>query len=1191
MVVQNPDTAHYDGMPRSAIMTGLVDYVLDVEDIPAALIDYLRQSVRFERLAEPLLGDSDDKLVRILTLLQVRTGHDFRHYKRNTLVRRLHRRMTVNHLPGIEDYLLHVQKHPEELEALDKDLLISVTSFFREPEMWNTLEEKVIQSLVERCTEHEPLRIWVPGCATGEEAYSLAMLVDELVERGKLECPVQIYATDIDKEALEAGRRGLYPENVVEQISSERLSRFFSRDPSGMYLVNKRLREMVVFAPQNLISDPPFSKIDLITCRNVLIYIQPELQRKIITLFHFALRDGGYLVLGNSESVGQRADLFEPVSKRWRIYRQRSSISRIPLDLPLSVGSGRRAGDIIHKHAVPRSVRYADITKAQLIQRFAPPSVLVGANFETLFFSGVTRDLLSHPQGAHTDNIVEMAEPWLRPKLRTALQKAATERREVTLGGIRQSGGGDHALRLTVAPVAERHEEAGLFLVSFEYEPAEVPPPRPSPEELSEESVIHSLEEELRQSREELQSTIEEMETSNEELKASNEEVMSMNEELQSSNEELEASREELQSLNEELSTVNSELQDKVHELELITDDLDNLLTSSHIATIFVSTDFRIKRYTPSATQLLNLIPGDVGRPLRDITRKFTDDALFEDAKQVLRELTPSHREVPGDEGTWFVRRIYPYRTQDNRIEGVVITFSDVTELKAAQQRIEQYAAIVQSAQEAIYGTDLNGIVTSWNPSAERIYGYSTEEMIGQPVMPIVPDDRKPEFNEVLGRLAQGEAVERMETVRRRKDGERVDVSLTISPHRDAGGAILGASVIARDITAQKRAETKNAALDRRLRRRVAELQAIFDTAPIGIAVAADPMCQAITLNAAGAAILRVEPGCPLTVDAADGVGEPSGPLCESEGRALEAPLMQRAAEENKDIRDVVIERKLPDGERRMLSVNASPLHDEEKQVCGVVATLTDVTEREQAEQEIKRLNDFLTARNTELAATNQELETFVYSVSHDLRTPLRSINGFVQFLSEDCAGQLDAQGREYLDRVRSGTVKLGLILDDLLKLARLSRSKVERTTLDLSGLAGSIVASLREHDPERVVDVSIAHGLNAAADATLTELALSNLLGNAWKFTAKKREPHIEFGAFEHDGVTVYYVRDNGCGFDNEYKDKMFKPFHRLHSDNEFAGTGVGLAIVERIIRLHGGRTWAEGAVGEGATIYFTIG
>jgi PAS domain S-box-containing protein len=1432
-MVQAPETAQYDGMPRSAIMTGLVDYVLPVEQIPSTLVGYIRHSLTLGRLAEPLLTEAEEKLHRILTLLHVRTGHDFRYYKKNTLVRRLQRRMTVNHITELGGYLDLIQNHPEELESFDKDLLISVTMFFREPEVWEALQETVVPKLIERCTEKQPVRIWVPGCATGEEAYSLAMMLIEEGEKRKRECPVQIYATDIDKEALETGRRGAYPENITEQVSHERLTRFFTRDANGMYQVIKRIREMVVFAPQNLISDPPFSKLDMVSCRNVLIYIQTELQKKIVTLFHFALRDEGYLVLGNSESVGQRTDLFEPVSKRCRIYRQISSVTRSPLDLPLGLDLGRRPGDIMYKPAVPLAVRYADIAKGQLIQKFTPPSVLINNHHETLFFSGVTRDFLSLPEGAPTDNIIDMADPALRPKLRTALHKAETEKREVVLGGIRLSHGGGATVRLTVAPVKGGNGDAGLFLVSFEYEPRKEPLAALNQEEISEESVIRSLEEELKRSREELQATIEQMETSNEELKASNEEVMSMNEELQSSNEELETSREELQSLNEELSTLNSQLQDKVAELEVTTDDLNNLLTSTNIATIFMSEDFRIKRYTPAATQLLNLIPGDIGRPLKDITRRFSDDSLFEDAVSVLRRLAPMGKEIESDDGKWFMRRILPYRTQDNRIEGVVVTFTDISDIKQAEERSARLASFPQLNPHPIVEVDASGEIIFVNPAAQGILeklgmnkGNATvflpsdlpsilrnwegksmttmyrevavkDRILGEtihlePIFNVIriyaiditerknaedalraseqrlaraqeiahfgsweldlpsntlawsdevyrifglqpkefaatyeafleavhPDDRAAVDAAYSASVSEGkDSYEIEHRVVRKSTGEVRIVHEKCEHWRDASGRVIRSVGMVHDITERKKAEEAVTRAAETAQMQAAQLEAIMKAVPAALLISHDPICSVITGNPAAYELLRMPPGSntsksnpearvdhfkvfhanrevtpgELPVQRAAATGNPvhdyeerivfndgddvwvygnAVPLRGGDGRPAGAVAAfidvteRKKAEErlreseerfrtltetspdcialhDRDLRHLyvnpaisrlanlpqeafvgktVFEVGLPEDFAAQLDRMLRETRDTGREYLGdltfnhssgvsyfnwhsvpvlagdgsLVAIMTishDITERKKSDEEIKRLNKSLGRQNAELESSNRELQAFVYSVSHDLRAPLRTMSGFVKFLSDDYADRFDERGRDYLTRIGRGSAKLTRIIDDLLNLSRISRQKASRTKVDLNALASSVIAALCESEPERGVDVSIQQGLTASADATLMELVLTNLLGNAWKFTSKKEHARIEFGSIEKDGVPLFYVKDNGAGFDQQHKEQMFLPFHRLHSEKDFEGTGIGLAIVERIIRIHGGRVWAEGEVDKGVAVYFTVG
>jgi two-component system CheB/CheR fusion protein len=815
-MVQDPATASYDRMPQSAIATGLADFVLAPEQMPQALLEYVRHFyVNGGRPAEAVV-EAPDELGQVLALLRARTQYDFRSYRKKMLARRIERRMGINHIEQTADYLAFLREHPNEVKQLVKDMLISVTSFFRDPEAFEALKTEVIAPLVQTKGADAPLRVWVPGCATGEEAYSLAILLLEQLAAAQKSCPVQIFATDIDKDALEVARLGIYPESIVADISPKRLARFFVRTDEAAYQVNKALREAVLFAVQNLILDPPFSKLDLISCRNVLIYFEPELQRKVLTLLHFALHPEGYLFLGPSETVGRPADQFEPVSRKWRIYRrigpshpERMEFPVLPLGEPHE-GAGQLPGPVAR-----RPVHLGDLTHRLLLEDYAVAAVLVNQSFEVLYFHGPTVRYLEQPSGEPTRDLLALAREGLRTRLRSALHQAAREHQRVTARNVRlRRDGAYHLVRLTVKPVETVRAPEGLLLVIFEDEPeggsesppvaAEAPPAGGEP---AEESLIRHLEYELQATKEDLQSTIEELETSNEELKATNEEMMSMNEELQSANEELETSKEELQSLNEELNTVNSQLQDKTEELTRAYNDLTNVLDNTGVATVFLDTQLRVKRFTPASTQLFSLIAADIGRPLTDISWQFEDDTLVSHARQVLRDLTPLDREVQATGGHWYVRRAVPYRTADNRIEGVALSFTDVTGLKQAGQAIERLAAMVESSDDAIIGKTPDGTITSWNPGAKRIYGYSSKEVVGQSIFLLVPPDRTEEVRQTLHKIRQGQPVGPFKTRHIRKDGREIVVSVCISPVKDAAGNVIGASGIARDLTEQERLE------------------------------------------------------------------------------------------------------------------------------------------------------------------------------------------------------------------------------------------------------------------------------------------------------------------------------------------------------------------------------------------------
>ncbi|MBU1395866.1 MAG: hypothetical protein KKE84_06955, partial [Gammaproteobacteria bacterium] len=608
-MVQEPSSAEYDRMPLSAVDTGLADYVLPPGRMPEELLKYVRHFVAGNAaLPEPAAAQND--LTQILALLRARTKFDFRAYRKRMLLRRVLRRMGLNHLERLADYLALLRERPDELAQLGKDLLISVSSFFRDPEMFQVLETQVLPELIEARNTDAPVRVWVAGCASGEEAYSIAMLLIERIAAMGKACPIQIFATDVDEAALEVARRGIYPDALVADLSRQQLERFFTRADAHHWQVSKQLRETVLFAPQNILADAPFSKLDLVSCRNLLIYLEPEVQQKLLQLFHFALNEAGYLILGPSESIGRHVELYRPVSKKWRIFHRVNTERLTRAGFP--VQAGKRMSEL--QPAPPpvpaQHKNLSDLTRKILLEEFAPAAVVINRRYEVLHYSGPTQLYLQQPGGPPSHDLLTLALAALRPRIRAAAIKAINEEARVDVGGIRIKRAGHFALvRLSVQPMPGKLADERLLLVVFQDEPEMAQVAGAGDKQArTDEQLVRQLEYELKTSREELQSTIEELESSNEELKASNEEVMSMNEELQSineeletskeelqslneevmsmneelqsTNEELETSKEELQSLNEELSTVNSQLRDKVDELEDSNDDMTNLLAS-----------------------------------------------------------------------------------------------------------------------------------------------------------------------------------------------------------------------------------------------------------------------------------------------------------------------------------------------------------------------------------------------------------------------------------------------------------------------------------------------------------------------------------------------------------------------------------------------------------------------------------
>ncbi len=801
-MAQNPESTEYDGMPRSAVATGLVDYVLPPAEMPAQLIAYVTHAFgKATHSISPQPPKVEDALKKIFILLRSHTGHDFSKYKQSTINRRIERRMAVHQIARLSSYVSYLQQTPAEVEALFRDLLIGVTNFFRDPDAFSALETRVIPHLFDRKPARMIIRVWVAGCSTGEEAYSIAILLQERIETLKQSFKVQIFATDIDSSAIGAARSGVYPASIAADISPERLARHFDREPDGSaYRVHKSLRDMIVFSEQDVIKDPPFSKLDLISCRNLLIYMGGDLQKKLIPLFHYALNTGAFLFLGTSESVGEFVHLYKIIDRKAKLYQKiedaasvhRTGIGKFPSALTDNALAPRFSAPAPGEGRLP----LRELTERALMQHFSPVGALVNEHGDILYLHGRTGMYLEPAPGEAVLNILKMAREGLRRDLTLSLHKAVTHKEPVLQPGLRVKTNGDYTTaNLTVRPVASGSNAttgATLYLVVLEEAPIgplerpEAVIPSSEGDTATVEARITLLSQELRAKDEYLQTTIEEMETSNEELKSSNEEMQSVNEELQSTNEELETSKEELQSVNEELATVNAELQQKVAELSRTNNDINNLLAGTGIGTIFVDHHLRIQRFTASVTQVINLILSDVGRPVGHIVSNLMGyDSLVADVQEVLDNLAPKEIEVRTRAGAWYLLRIRPYRTLENVIEGAVITFTEITEMKKAQASLQEtetlrrLAVVVRDASDAITLQDLEGRILAWNLGAVRTYGWSEAEALNMNIRELIPEGLREEALATMRQLVNAEVLKPYRTQRITKDGRVVDVSLT----------------------------------------------------------------------------------------------------------------------------------------------------------------------------------------------------------------------------------------------------------------------------------------------------------------------------------------------------------------------------------------------------------------------------
>jgi len=708
VLVQDPATAKFAGMPRSAIDSGLADIVAPVDDLPGRIITYL-QRTPVRQMEEAALEDKTrSALDKAIILLRTHSGHDFSLYKKNTFYRRIERRMGIHQIVKIADYVRYLQENSQELDLLFKELLIGVTSFFRDPACWDELRKKILPALIASRPNGQNLRAWVPGCSTGEEAYSLAMVFKEVVDKLKphKKITLQVFATDLDKDAIDKARQGVYPENISADVSPKLMARFFTKEENGCR-VTSEIRQMVTFAPQSLIMDPPFTKLDILSCRNLLIYLAPEMQKKLMPLFHYSLNPGGVLFLGSAETVGTFTDLFAPLNHKLRLFRRHTSGLRAePVDFPSSFAPPLPDGSE-PRRASHAPVNFQALADQLVLDRFAPPAVLVNDKGNILYVSGRTGKYLEPAAGKANWNIFAMAREGLRYEVSTAFHKALEQDAPVMMRGLKlKTGGEKHFVDVSVQRLEQPESLKGLVMIVFTdvvapMEPLTAGPARKAGKNHGHGFKAEELQRKYQQARLEAQTIREEMQTSQEELRSTNEEQQSTNEELQSTNEELTTSKEEMQSLNEELQTVNSELQGKVDELSRANNDMKNLLNSTDIATLFLDNDLNVRRFTTQATKIIKLIPGDVGRPITDLASDLVYPELVEDAHGVLRKLGFAEKSVSARDGRWFTVRIMPYRTLDDRIDGLVITFADITTAKTLESQLrEQHATLEKTMAE-----------------------------------------------------------------------------------------------------------------------------------------------------------------------------------------------------------------------------------------------------------------------------------------------------------------------------------------------------------------------------------------------------------------------------------------------------------------------------------------------------------
>ncbi|MBO0860257.1 MAG: PAS domain S-box protein [Chloracidobacterium sp.] len=1116
------------------------------------------------------------------------TGIDFTLYKANTLRRRIRRRMILNKLDGLDEYAKYLRDKPAEVENLYQDILINVTSFFRDPEAFEALKDKIFPRIVERRRPDEPVRIWVVGCSTGEEAYSIAMAFSEFVGERAKHTPVQIFATDLNERSIEIARSGIYSKNIADDISPERLRRFFT-EAEGGYRIGKPLRDMCVFARQNVITDPPFSRIELISCRNLLIYLEPVLQKQILPLLHYALSPAGILWLGHSETTGAASDLFEPEDKKHRFYSRKLAMGRPRLSYPAGVQTPELDKDLVRRMAPPQVGVTVTNDEAQreadriILARYAPASALIDEEMRVLQLRGDTSLYLDQRPDRATRNLLKLAREELLVALREAVDKARQEESPIRKENLRvefDNLTGD--VKLEVIPLRRSASQERYFLILFETVEAQ----RPGGERnavdrrrKTEERKVRQLSQELAASRDYLQSVIEEYEATNEELQSASEEAQSSNEELQSINEELETSKEELESANEELITLNEELNNRNEELGRLNSDLVNLLGSAQMPILMLDGQLRIRRFTPAAEKLLNLIPTDVGRPIRDLKLNLDCPDLERLITDVIETISVREIETRDGAGRWHSLCVRPYRTLENKIEGAVVTLVDIDALKKNEREIEaarDYAeAVLRTTRDPLLVLSADLTVESANDAFYKTFKVKPAETEGRLIYELGGRDWDiPRLRQLLEDIIpSNNSFDDFEVTHKFPDLGKRSMLLNARRLDSREGVSERILLGVEDVTARREAELA-----------VAQLAAIVQWSDDAIA-AIDFDGVITSWNQAAERLYGYT--------AQEAIGQSITMLFQPEDFEEEKSLidLMRCGEHIKHIESV---RRRKDGSEVAISLTVSPIINAQGDVIGASRISRDITERKRVEEATRVAYEQELAARAESEQANRLKDEFLATVSHELRSPLNSILGWSKMLS---ARRLDEKEEaRALEVIYKSARAQNQLIGELLDVSRIIMGKlrIEVSMVDLILIieaAIDIVRPAAEAKKIRIVSSLDTAAGPVSADSDRLQQVVWNLLSNAVKFTPAGGEIVVRL---EREGETVTItVGDTGEGIEPEFLPFVFDRFRQFEGGpaRPSGGLGLGLAIVRHLVELHGGTVSAASrGRGQGATFRVTL-
>ncbi len=1174
VMVQDPESAKFKSMPQNALETGLVDKVAPPGDLPELLLEFQKNChEEIKPFDEEITGELLEKL---LQRVYSQTGYDFSGYKQATIHRRIRRRMALHKKTKLRDYLHLLEAHPDETEHLFKEFLIGVTSFFRNEQAFDALREEVFPEILAADTR-ETLRIWIPACATGEEVYSIAILAKEYQALKKIRKDMQFFATDVDQKALEVARAGKYKENIKADLPETLLDKYFKKI-NNMYQVHKDIRDMVTFAQHNALVDPPYSNLDLISCRNFLIYLEPALQKNLLNTFHYALKAGGYLFLGSSETHSGRNDLFESINTKARIYRKKPNKKAI-LDY-LSQARGKEP-DLTKANAGEHVVKKKSLKEFladKALTDFMHPVLLVDKKGEIQYSLGPCEKYFRFPAGEPNQNIVNLAREGLKTPLSGSLRKINANNETVTFKGAKvNSDGGEEFVNLTITPVKKPSYLAHLLIVSLEPTPVDISktgekraPAREKTD--SPDDYIRQMEQELQETREYLHNVIEELETSNEELKSANEEAQSTNEELQSTNEELETSKEETQSLNEELETSNNELHRKIEEVTNINNDLNNFLKSTEIGILFLDKHLKIRRFSPQIRQIISLRESDIGRSVKDFGIRFLQEDFVQDVRKVIDHLVTVEKEISTPRDGQFWMRISPYRTIDDRIDGVVITFTDITERNRTQklrdeaERLRKYMHLFHHIQ---HGFALYQVVKNEKGTPHDLSLMEANQAFRKMIQALPDKSKDKLFYDLFSQKDYRETVLKKidsgKAFHQEIDFSNLNTHLKILFFTHEEDFI---AAFVQDITHEKK-----------------ELKAQKHLASI-----VESTEDAIFSESLQGTILSWNNGAAnlYGYSEKEAVGLKSSVIY-YDMKEARLTIQNRKGEAVQSMDSV---HKTKDGALVPVSITKSPIYDEMGNVIAISNVVKDISRIKEREKELLEARE--KAEEAALIKTR-----FLENMSHEIRTPLNSILGFAEMLRDEVKTNRSVK---FVETINNSGKQLLHLISDIVDFSRLEAGELplQYESVNVAWLLEKAVDEFEGFTTEHAKKVDLklnlpgeAKDMYLSADIHRLQQILHNLLSNAFKYTDKG---HVELGLeIPNKKTLLFYVSDTGPGLDKKYHHIIFERFRQgdeaLRKETKKAkGTGLGLAIALKLTEKMGGEMWVESEIGKGSKFCFTI-